>query len=142
MLDLAFDLASALQTNYPEFPDSCLATQFALLEDVQQVLVDRPHILLEQLGNERLRQPDRFILKAALNARPAILCLVKNDARLWRWFVWHGELGLKLTGEGLVEEGLLQCRKHGELTLKDAGEALGFFAEVVELADNLLLSGE
>jgi hypothetical protein len=34
---------------------------------------------LKQLRDHRLRQPDRLILKPALNARPAILGLVKND---------------------------------------------------------------
>jgi hypothetical protein len=47
----------ALCSNYPEFPDSCLATQFSLVENIYQVLVDRPHIFLEKLADECLREP-------------------------------------------------------------------------------------
>jgi hypothetical protein len=34
---------------------------------------------LEQLGHLRLREPDGFVLKAALDARAAILRLVEDD---------------------------------------------------------------
>ena len=91
VLHLAGHFACALQTNYPEFPDSCHPVQFALLENVHQVLVDRPHVLLEQLGDERLRQPDRLVLEAALDARAAIFRLVKDDAGLGHVFVRHGQ---------------------------------------------------
>src|SRR5205823_6230140 len=72
VIDLAFDGTGALQTNYPEFPDSCPAVQLALIEDVDQMLVDRADVLVEQLRNLRLREPDRLVLEAALNPRPAI----------------------------------------------------------------------
>jgi hypothetical protein len=68
--------------NYPEFPDSCSPLQFALFKDVLDVLVDRAHVLLEQLGQLPLRQPDRLVLQPHLNARPVVLRLVKNDFRL------------------------------------------------------------
>jgi len=90
VLDLSGDLPRALGSNYPEFPDSCLPTQFAFVEDIHQVLVDRPYILLEKLPDERLRQPQRLILKPALNARAAILGLVENDFELGQRFVAHG----------------------------------------------------
>ena len=48
----------------------------------------------------------------------------------------------QLPGKGLVQQRLLQGLQRGELPLVKAGEALGFFAEGVELADNLLLSRE
>jgi hypothetical protein len=97
VLHLAGHLARALQTNCPEFPESCLPAQFALLEDVDQVLVDRPHILLEQLRNECLRQPDRLVFEPALESRAPILRLVEDYARLGRWFIGHGHIeGLKL----------------------------------------------
>ena len=127
VLDLAGDLARALGSNYPEFPDSCLPAQFALLEDVHQVLVDRPHVLLEQLRHERLRQPDRLVLEPALDARPAVLGLVEDDAGLRRRFVGHRYF-LELAGEGLVQQRLLQRVQRGELPLVDGFEALGFFA--------------
>ena len=55
VLDLPGDLSSAFLANYPEFPDSCLSPQFPFLEDVSHVLVDSPHIFLEELRDERLR---------------------------------------------------------------------------------------
>ena len=70
---------SAMAANYPEFPDSCLPAQFALLVNVHQMLVDRPHILLEKLRDERLRQPKRLVFKAALHACPSVLGLVEDD---------------------------------------------------------------
>ena len=42
-------------------------------------------------------------------------------------------------GEGLVQERLLQRLQRGVLPLVEAGEALGFFAEVVELGRDGLL---
>jgi hypothetical protein len=90
MLNFPGHLPLALGSNDPEFPDSCLPTQFAFVEDIHQVLVDRPHILLEKLPDERLRQPNRFILKPALNARAAILGLVEDDFGLGQRFVAHG----------------------------------------------------
>jgi hypothetical protein len=43
------------------------------------MLIDRPHILLEQLRNERLRQPNGLVFKTALNAGPAIFRLIEDD---------------------------------------------------------------
>jgi hypothetical protein len=40
---------------------------------------------LEQLGDERLRQPDRLVLEPALDAGAAVLRLVEDDARLRRF---------------------------------------------------------
>ena len=57
VLNLAGHFPFALGSNYPEFPDSCLATQFSLVENIYQVLVDRPHIFLEKLADECLREP-------------------------------------------------------------------------------------
>jgi hypothetical protein len=47
VLHLASDLPSPFLANYPEFPDSCRPTQFTLITDIDQVLIDRSHILLE-----------------------------------------------------------------------------------------------
>src|ERR1700745_81183 len=89
VVDLTSGLRGALQTNYPEFPDSCLPAQFALFEDVHQVLVDRPHILLEKIGQEGLREPDRIEIDPALDARAPVLGLVEDDARLRLLVVGH-----------------------------------------------------
>ncbi len=89
VLHLAGHFASALQTNYPEFPDSCLPAQFAFLENVHQMLVDRPPVLLEKLRDERLRQPKRLIFKPALHARPPVLRLVEDDFGLGQRRVAH-----------------------------------------------------
>mgnify|MGYP001578538324 CR=1 FL=1 len=79
MLDLARNLPFPLGANYPEFPDGCLATELPLVEDVHEVLVDGPHVLLEQIGDQRLRQPDGLALEAALDARPAVFGLLENE---------------------------------------------------------------
>ena len=50
------------------------------------------HVLrscLEQLGDLRLRQPQGFVLKPALDARPAILRLVENDFGIGQGLVAH-----------------------------------------------------
>src|SRR5665647_1534527 len=92
VLHLAADLTCTLLPNYPEFPDSCLPVQLAFLENVHQVLIDRTNVLLEQLRDERLRQPQRLVFKPALNARAAILSLVEDDFGLGQEFVAHGFL--------------------------------------------------
>ena len=81
-LNFAGYLPASLQSNYPEFPDSCLPGQFALVEYVHQVLIDRPYVLLKKLRDERLCQPHGFVLKPALHARLPVLRLVKNEAGL------------------------------------------------------------
>jgi hypothetical protein len=35
--------------SYPEFPDNCIRLKFNFFEYIPDVLVDRPHVLLEQL---------------------------------------------------------------------------------------------
>ena len=59
-------LPRPLDSNYPDFPDSCLPPQFTFVENVHQMLVDRAHILLEQFRDERLCQPPRLVFKPAL----------------------------------------------------------------------------
>jgi hypothetical protein len=71
VLNLAKNLAISFTSNHPEFPDSCLAAELALVEDVHEVLVDRADVLLEQVGDQRLREPDGVVLEAALDARAA-----------------------------------------------------------------------
>jgi hypothetical protein len=37
-----------------------------------------------------LREPDRFILKPALDARAAILSLIEDEVGIGLWFLLHG----------------------------------------------------
>jgi hypothetical protein len=47
------NLTLTLLANYPEFPDSCLGSQFFLLIEVLQVLVDRANIAIDNLIGRR-----------------------------------------------------------------------------------------
>ena len=60
------------------------------------MLVDCPHILLKQFRDLRLREPDRFVFKPALDARPAILGLLENGAGLRQRIIKH-EFFLEIT---------------------------------------------
>ena len=44
------------------------------------MLVDRSDVLLEQLGNQSLRKPDRALFKSHLDAAPAVLRLIEDDS--------------------------------------------------------------
>src|SRR5262249_35201068 len=48
VIHLALNLTIPFCLNYPEFPDSCLPRQFALLIDVLDMLIYRANILVEQ----------------------------------------------------------------------------------------------
>ena len=50
MFDFADDFAAALQTNYPEFPDSCPSVKLSSVVNVCQMFVYGSDILLKQLG--------------------------------------------------------------------------------------------
>ena len=80
MFELAVHLSPAFGSNYSEFPNGCPRLQFSLGMDAFQVLVDGGHRDLKQLADKRLRQPDRFILEPALDARLAVLGLVVRAA--------------------------------------------------------------
>ena len=54
----------------------------------------------------------------------------------------HRPALLKLSGEGLVQQRLLQRLQRGELPLVEAREALGFFRQFVELGNDGLLFGQ
>ena len=84
MLDLPGHLPFAFPANYPEFPDSCRLGQLVFLVDILQMLVDRPNVLLEQLGDLCLRQPDRLVLKTAVDARSTILGLIEKNLAFGR----------------------------------------------------------
>jgi hypothetical protein len=76
-----FDRSGALGLNYPVCPDSCPGRQFALRKDVLNVLVDRPDVLLEELGNVPLRQPKRLVLDPHLEAGRAVRRGVEHQPR-------------------------------------------------------------
>jgi len=71
--------AGVVGGSYPEIPDSCGLLKLAFAEDVLDVLINRPHILLEQLGHQFLRQPDGLAFHADLDMRLAILRLVDEE---------------------------------------------------------------
>jgi hypothetical protein len=77
-----------------------------LVEDIHQVLIDRPHILFEKLPDERLRQPQGLVLKPALDARATVLRLVEDDFGMGQRFVAHGFSLLSLCFEpfGIAEQ--------------------------------------
>lgn len=79
VLDLAFDVPRALSANYSEFPNSWTLRHLALRKDALDVLADGGDGHPEQFRDERLTQPKRFVGKPALEPRPAVLSLVKND---------------------------------------------------------------
>ena len=79
VLNFPGNLPAALQSNYSEFPNSCPSRQFALGVNAFQMLVHGRNRDLEQLRDERLCQPERLILKPALDARAAVLRLVEDD---------------------------------------------------------------
>ena len=54
VLNLARYFAASFQSNYSEFPDSCLSVRFRLSENIYQMLVNRTHIFLKQFRNQRL----------------------------------------------------------------------------------------
>jgi hypothetical protein len=93
VLDLPRHVARTLPANHPEFPDSSSRFELALFENVPQVLVDCPHVLLEQLRDQRLAQPKRFIGKPALHTRSPVFCVIQDDLANWGYrAVWHSPL--------------------------------------------------
>jgi hypothetical protein len=47
VLNLPGDVPNTFPANYPEFPDSWIWIKFTFFVDILQMLIDRPHILLE-----------------------------------------------------------------------------------------------
>lgn len=81
---VALHLPGTFRLNYPEFPDSCLPAQFALVEHVTDVLVDGSHILVEQGRHLPLVEPYGFLLQGDLELHLAILCLEYLDFVVFR----------------------------------------------------------
>ena len=76
MLHLPGNLPSAFGLNYSEFPNSCSWVHLSLLVNPFQMFVYSRDRNLKQIRNQRLRQPNRLILKPALHTRPPILSLI------------------------------------------------------------------
>lgn len=91
MVHEPFDRPGTLGLNYPVFPDSCLGRQVALGKDVLDVLVDRPDVFLEELGDVPLRQPQRLVLDPQLEPGRAVRRGVKHQPRCW--FAWCRQVG-------------------------------------------------
>ena len=84
VFDLARNRAITLGSNHPGSPDGCLGLHLALLEDVAEVLVDRAHVLVEQRGHLRLREPQRLALEAADEPRAAVVGRVEDQLGVGR----------------------------------------------------------
>jgi hypothetical protein len=54
VVDIAGDLTSAFNSNYPEFPDSCLSLELLFFIDILEMLAYCPDILLVQFSYEGL----------------------------------------------------------------------------------------
>jgi hypothetical protein len=67
--------------NDPEFPDRCRRVDLSFLEDVPEVLANRSEVLLEQLGEKPLRQPDGPAVEADLDAAAPVLPRVEHQLR-------------------------------------------------------------
>lgn len=71
-IHVALNLPAALGLNCSEFPNSCLAPDFALLIDILQVFANRGHAHIKQSCHQLLRQPDRLVLQSHLHALAAM----------------------------------------------------------------------
>ena len=81
------NVPASLDSNYPEFPDSCPRIELPFFKKVLEVFVDRPHILPEQFGHQGLGEPYGFACEPALDSAPTVLGRVEDHfAGGWRWF--------------------------------------------------------
>ena len=53
------------------------------------MFIDRAYIFLIQVGDLRLRQPDRLVLQSTLDTRAPILCLIEDDFGLGQCVITH-----------------------------------------------------
>lgn len=79
VIDESRNLPLSLDLNYPEFPDRCRGVVLLFVEDVLEVLVDRPDVLLEEVTKLSLREPDGSAVEANLDATPPVFALVEDD---------------------------------------------------------------
>ena len=62
------------------------------------MLVDRSHVFLEKLSDERLRQPDCLTLEPALDARAAVFRLLEEEFAAGRGCRWNRAVHILLGG--------------------------------------------
>ncbi len=90
VLDLAGDLAATLQSNYSILSNSCLPLELAIIVNLFKMVIYGVHSDLKQFGDQCLSEPNRLILKAALDARTTILRLIEDHRGLgFRHIVGH-----------------------------------------------------
>jgi hypothetical protein len=77
MVQCAGYVATTLQLNYPEFPDSCIGFQLPFVVDVYEVLIDRFDRYLVQLCDHPLSEPDGFAVEPYLKPEGSVA--VDND---------------------------------------------------------------
>jgi hypothetical protein len=123
-------LPGTLFLNCSEIPNSCHFGDFPLGVEVGQMLIDGRNGDLEQRGHQLLGQPDGFLHHTDFD--PVLARLPGEDQKLggavadleFVLFLLHGVF-LQLSGEGLVQQRLLQRLQRGELPPVEAREALG-----------------
>src|ERR1041385_872870 len=70
--NVARDLAAALGSNYPDFPESCLLDQLTTSENVAEMLADGADVDAEQLSHASLVEPEGLTLIEHLDAHGVI----------------------------------------------------------------------
>src|SRR5690606_2616515 len=81
-VDLARDLAVALQLNSSNFSNSSLLREFAGGEDLLQVVADGGYLDAEEVGNAGLVQPEGLALGEDLDAGGALRRAVEDDVAI------------------------------------------------------------
>ena len=75
------NLPFVFHLNDPEFPDRCLWTMFALVIDVDEMLVRGLLGNLKQVGDQPLRQPDGLPIETDLKLRRAVTVVPNLNGR-------------------------------------------------------------
>ena len=78
MVDRPGNRAIPFSSNCSESPNSCLGRQLPFLEDVVQVLADRWHRDLVEVGELPLSHPDGALDEPDVEARDPVVGLVEN----------------------------------------------------------------
>jgi len=79
MLDRPTDSATSLDLNYRGILGSCFFGELALCADVLEVQPDVVSRRVEQLGHLLLREPDRFMVEADVEAHLTVRKLIEDD---------------------------------------------------------------
>ncbi len=79
MLNLAVDRGFAFLPNYPEIPDSCLSGKLLFNKNIADMLIDGAHILVKQIRQLTLSQPNRVLIQRNLKLHAAIGGLINSN---------------------------------------------------------------